>query len=111
MKASSPVLDSVQRPATVLGLPPVMAAATATAAAAVLGVLNFVVAWPLASGICFAAVLVGGLAVSWRLKARDPHVEEVWKNGLGFWHKRHGWRLWRGWKKDDCRVLCAGGPE
>ena len=110
MKAGSPVLDSVQRPPTVFGLPPALAGATAVVAAAVLTAFSLVLGLPTVGLFCFAAVLVAGLAGSWLLRARDPHVEEVLHNGFSFWRRGRGRRFLRGRQKGGGRILSAGGP-
>lgn len=109
MRASSPILDSVQRPTTILGIPPKMFVATLGLSMLMLPIMAFL---PVAGTLFWVALLVGGMAAGWRLRTRDPHIEELWQNGLAFWRRGHGWWcFWRAGRKGDCRVLCAGGPQ
>ena len=109
MKVPSLVLDSVQRPPTVYGLPLGMAL-TAVGAA----LLPAVVMWNfldmfIPGIVVFAVMLAGGFVHVWWARARDPHVEQV-KKAWTFWQRGLGWRVWRGWRR-EYRYLATAKPE
>ena len=101
MKARSLVFDSVQRPWTILGIPPLMGVFTLVSALLTFVVFGMWFQWPRTAAACLFGILGIGLSVSWRLRAREHHIETLWRNGRKFW-RRGG--------DGDCRILAAGGP-
>lgn len=98
MKAASPVLPHIQRPVTILGLPPLLFGFTAAAAAVAAGMTVWAGWMPLTLPAA-VAVFGGGWVHFWRATRADHHHDRVFFNARRWW----GSGLRRG------RALVAGG--
>lgn len=88
MKAKSLPFDSIQRPATVFGLPPKLMGAAVFLAIALFVILTQIGAPITLITFTLFISLPTGAFWSWRLRANDHHVESVYPATRAFWRGR-----------------------
>lgn len=84
MKAASPVLPQIQRPITVLGLPPLLFGLTSAAAAVSAAFCVVLGLMPLSLPTAVVVFLVGWYRF-WRASRADPHYDRVLITARRWW--------------------------